>query len=83
MKISDFIAKTVQAIDAGVKQIDANKDDEGAFYVNDSDPSGQVGITFEIPININEDEPSLFPFESAGDYSDAPIPRVSFTIRRR
>lgn len=84
MKISEFIAKTVAAIDEGIEKINEAEDEtKRSVYLNDTDGSGAVGITFDIPVDVQNDEPSLFPFEAGEDYSDAPVPRVAFTVRRR
>lgn len=83
MKISDFIAKTVAAINDGVEQINEDKK-RVDLYVNESDGAGQVGISFEIPVDVRGDDGiSVFPFETDVDYGDAPVPRVAFTVRRR
>ncbi len=84
MKISEFIAKTVAAINAGVNEANEESENRPGPYINESDGTGQVGITFDIPVDVSGDgDPSVFPFENDVDYGDAPVPRVAFTVRRR
>ncbi len=83
MKISEFIAKTVAAITEGIDNANEGKK-RVDLYINESDGTGQVGITFDIPVDISGDgDPSVFPFQADVDYGDAPVPRVAFTVRRR
>jgi len=83
VKVSDFIARTVAGITQGIKEPEDGDDAAAKYHINEDGP-GPMGIHFDIPVTAGTAEPEVFIFDPQHQYGEFdPIPRVSFSVRRR